>query len=94
MREILLEGADWRSEEDFYSALLSHLCAPDWHGHNFDALWDSITRGDINQINPPFHIRITGIDVMPAECKGLVSQFVAILSDARGEGSPIVIDVG
>ncbi len=39
MLEIILSGAHWTAPDDFYKALLPSLGAPDWHGHNFDALW-------------------------------------------------------
>ena len=86
MQEIVLSGAHWTTPDDLYNALLPSLGAPDWHGHNLDALWDSITRGGINLVNPPFTVRITGVAVMPPNCKALVDRFVALLSEARAEG--------
>lgn len=87
--EIALTGANWKTKDDFYASLLSALGAPDWHGHNLDALWDSITGGDINQVNLPLSIRITGIDSMSQECKELVQRFVSMISDAQAEGFSI-----
>jgi len=85
-QEITLSGVHWRTPDDFYNALLPSLGAPGWHGHNLDALWDSITGGDINQVNPPFVVRITGVRQMPVNCKTLVDRFVALISRARTEG--------
>lgn len=89
--EIVLPGAHWTTLEDFYRDLLLSLGAPDWHGHNLDALWDSITRGGINQVNPPFRVRVTGVDVMPPECKTLLDCFVAMIAEAKAEGIPVEI---
>jgi RNAse (barnase) inhibitor barstar len=89
--EIVLAGAQWTTQEDFYNTLLPLLGAPDWHGHNLDALWDSIVTGHINQVNPPFKVRITGVDVMSANCKKLVDRFVELVSEAKAEG--IAVDV-
>lgn len=91
MREIVLSGAHWTTPEDFYNDLLPSLGAPDWHGHNLDALWDSITRGGINQVSPPFRVRVTGVDAMPAKCKALLDGFVEILAEARAAGIPVEI---
>jgi RNAse (barnase) inhibitor barstar len=91
MREIVLSGARWTAPDDFYEALLPSLGAPDWHGHNLDALWDSITGDDINQIKPPFRVRVIGSDAMPANCKALVDRFVALISDARAAGIPVEV---
>ncbi len=39
MTEIVLDGSEWKSAADFYSALLEAIQAPEWHGRNLDALW-------------------------------------------------------
>ena len=86
MQEIVLSGANWTTPEDFYDALLPSLGAPSWHGHNLDALWDSILGNDINQIKPPFRIQIDGIDAMSSECKALVDRFAALINEANNQG--------
>jgi RNAse (barnase) inhibitor barstar len=91
MQEIVLSGAHWTTPDDFYKALLPHLGAPDWHGHNLDALWDSIIGGDINLVNPPFRIQINGIGVMPSDCKALVDRVVALISNAKAQGVTVEI---
>ncbi len=61
---------DWKgitTEEDFYQQLLPQLKAPSWHGHNLDALNDSIVTGNINGVEPPYCIINTGVtDINPA----------------------------
>ena len=91
MLEIILSGAHWTAPDDFYKALLPSLGTPDWHGHNFDALWDSIMGGDINEVNPPFSIKVAGIDQMPPDCKDLIDRFVLLISEARAKGCAVEI---
>jgi RNAse (barnase) inhibitor barstar len=91
MQEILLSGADCLTPDEFYAALLRSLGAPSWHGHNLDALWDSITGGGLNQVNPPFRITLTGVTEMPPTCKVLVDRLVMLISDARDQGLAVEI---
>jgi Barstar (barnase inhibitor) len=43
VEEIELHGADWGAADDFYAAYFAAVGAPEWHGRNLDALWDSLT---------------------------------------------------
>ena len=65
-RIITLDASGWTSRDDFYDALLPALGAPDWHGRNLDALYDSIGSGEINQVGPPLRVRINGWNPSPA----------------------------
>ncbi len=94
MREIVLSGAHWKDPDDFYNALLTSLGAPDWHGHNLDALWDSITAGGINQANPPFRVRLTEVDLIAPHCKAVVDRFVALIEEAKAEGFAVELLCG
>lgn len=62
MTELELDARGWRSAEDVFEALLKALRAPDWHGHNLDALNDSLRSGDLNAINAPVAVRVTGLE--------------------------------
>jgi ribonuclease inhibitor len=86
MQEIVLSGANWAALDDFFNALLTSPGAPDWHGHNLDALWDAIRGGDINDVNPPLRVSIDGVDQMAPSCKALVDRFVTLMTHARAEG--------
>lgn len=86
MQVIELSSADWTMERDFYASLLASLGAPVYHGHSMDALWDSITGGEMNRINPPFTICVRGTSTMPASCKAVVDRFANLISDAKAEG--------
>ena len=39
----------------------------------------------------PFRIQINGLDAMPAECKAIVDRFVALVSEATGQGVAVEI---
>jgi hypothetical protein len=65
MRIIELDARGWSKPDDFYAALLPELGAPEWHGHNANALNDSVIWGGINAVNPPLMIRIRGLDGAP-----------------------------
>jgi len=87
---IVLDTSSWKTSSDFYSALLPRLGAPDWHGSNLDALWDSITGDDVNALEPPYVIVLTGRSLIPEPLRSCLSRFVAMIGDARLRG----IDVG
>ena len=70
MQRISIDISECETVDDFYGILLTSLDAPDWHGRNLDALWDSIT-SDINNVMPPYSIEVSvGTDL---------SQSVAVL---------------
>lgn len=91
LKEVAISAAGWKTPDDFYVAFLDAIGAPPWHGHNLDALCDSITGGDINQTNPPLRVRITGIDQTSDDCKELIDRFKALIRDARAKGTPVEI---
>jgi RNAse (barnase) inhibitor barstar len=93
MREIVLDGSSWRSVEDFYAALLPALGAPDWHGHNLDALNDSLGGGDLNQVNPPLAITISGIYAMAPDAERVVRSFAALADALAAEGTQISVEI-
>lgn len=87
MTEVVISAASWETPDDFYAAFLAAVGAPPWHGHNLDALWDSITGGDINRINAPYRVRIIGTGQVSEGCKQLIERFVALIQDARAKGT-------
>lgn len=93
MKEILLDGAAWKTKDDFYTAFLSAVGAPDWHGHNLDALNDSIGVGNINEVNPPFLVKIRGSASMKSEAKQMVERFQQLIQDLEGKGINVAIQV-
>jgi RNAse (barnase) inhibitor barstar len=92
MKHLQLDATNWRSADDFYDALLAALGAPDWHGHNLDALWDSIVTGSINEVEPPFAIEVLGRPVGESAAREL-QRFVDLIQEARAKGVPVTIEV-
>lgn len=78
MKVIALEGGRWASLDDLFEDLLPALGAPDWHGRNHAALIDSIGVGDINAIEPPYVLRVTG-------GKHMAPQVLEFLRDVRAD---------
>ena len=93
MEEIELDGADWSAADDFYTAYFAAVGAPEWHGRNLDALWDSLTGGGINQRNPPFRICISQTARMPCDAREILSRFEALVQEAEREGHPVQIEL-
>jgi RNAse (barnase) inhibitor barstar len=91
--EIHLDGRSWQSADDFYVAYLRAVGAPEWHGHNRDALWDSLTGGDINQRNPPLRIHITGLDEMGLDARQMTERFATLVKQASDEGYQIELEL-
>ncbi len=91
MRQIILDGTEWKVPHDFYRSFLEAVGAPEWHGQNLDALWDSITGGDINFVDPPYLICIEGTTAMPEECKAVVLRFRDLVSEAKAQGCAVEI---
>jgi RNAse (barnase) inhibitor barstar len=67
--------------DDFYNALLPALGAPQWHGHNLDALNDTIGGDDINDVKLPFHIRIVNIATLSSEMLGYREEVDELITD-------------
>ncbi|TRD14311.1 barstar family protein [Paenimaribius caenipelagi] len=85
MRTLKVDVADCLTADDVYERLLAALHAPDWHGHNLDALWDSIT-SDINGLAPPYSIAVKGHEQAPAVVSVLLSRIQTVFADAlRGK---------
>jgi hypothetical protein len=55
MRIIELDTLNWRTGLDFYRHLLAALGAPKGHGHNLNAVVDSMIWGGMNTVEPPFY---------------------------------------
>jgi RNAse (barnase) inhibitor barstar len=84
MKRIWLDASEWKTPCDFYSALLPALGAPDWHGRNLDALFDSLS-GGINRLDPPFRVEIAGAEHQSSEMNAFLQKGAAVFSDARND---------
>ena len=85
MKLISLDASEWRSPDDFYSAILPELGAPAWHGRNLDALDDSLGGGGINTLEPPFRVHVTGADKLPQSMQQFLSKVEQLFADVRAE---------
>ena len=93
MRLIPLDASKWQTADDVYSDLLAALEAPEWHGRNLNALWDSVTEAaayaDLSDfiigVRPPFRIEVSNAQAASSEARKLLSQIEKLLADARAE---------
>lgn len=81
-KTIVLDGSSWQSTTDFFAALLPCLGAPAWHGHNLDALDDSLY-GGINKVEPPFTVIVRGAEKLPADMASFLAKVSTVFADAR-----------
>jgi RNAse (barnase) inhibitor barstar len=90
---LLLDGARWQTAEDFYEAFLRAVGAPSWHGHNFNALRDSIAVGDINSVSFPYDIIVHGTSRMTESALAIVRQFRELIEELRSAGTRVSIEL-
>jgi RNAse (barnase) inhibitor barstar len=91
IKTFFLDGTNWRTGDDFYNAFFKAVGAPDWHGRNFNALRDSIVTGQINKIEIPYTIHISGLDKMPLKVRKLVEDFCSLIKELHTEGHAVDI---
>lgn len=93
MRELVLDGSDWRTYDDVYSAFFAVVGAPSWHGRNFNALNDSIANGDINSIELPYRIVIKSFDLIDGEAKQMAVHFIDLILEISERGHQVEIQL-
>lgn len=91
--EIIIDWQTVKTLEDFYSVFLPQVKAPDWHGHNLNALSDSIITGDINGVEPPYLIKSINSSKISEKLKEFQREFFEILSEAEEEGREISVQI-
>ncbi|HEX7708367.1 MAG TPA: barstar family protein [Thermoanaerobaculia bacterium] len=91
MNEIRLDGAAWRTADDFYDAVLRALRAPAWHSRNLDALNDTLAGDDINEVRQPLRFTVSGINEMPTDLRNLIENFRDLIVELRVEGHDVEI---
>jgi Barstar (barnase inhibitor) len=84
MKILELDASGWKTPLDFYDGLFAAVEAPWWHGTNLDALIDSMVHGDINAIEPPYKIVVTGTDTMSASAASELAAAILAIGDAGG----------
>lgn len=93
MRELFLNGSDWRCKDDVYDDFFRAVGAPEWHGRNLDALNDSIAAGSINQIEVPYKLIVMNFDHVGAGALPLANDFTRLIRDLRAKGCPVEIEL-
>lgn len=79
MNIVRLDAKHWQIADDFYTAVLRKLGAPDWHGKNINALIDSMVVGDINRLELPMRVIVTALDgASDAAFDELIAAFAAL----------------
>ncbi len=86
MKTFKMDVSECLTADDVYRRLLAVLDAPDWHGHNLDALWDSIT-SDINGLLPPYAIEVAGREDAPQPVSALLSHIQALFEEAHHDAN-------
>lgn len=85
MKRTCIDVSKCQTIDAVYTVLLAELGAPDWHGRNLDALWDSITDEDINEIKPPYYIEVRGADRLPLELVSLLTRIRTLFEEAEAQ---------
>jgi RNAse (barnase) inhibitor barstar len=93
MRELVLDGSEWKTKDDVYTAFFRAVGAPEWHGRNLDALADSISGGLINQVEVPYRIVIKDYDRIGVLAKGMTDSVIGLVHDLAAKGCPVEIRV-
>jgi RNAse (barnase) inhibitor barstar len=93
MKELILDGAAWKTTDHLYDAFFRAVGAPEWHGRNFDALNDSIATGSINEVEVPYRLVIKHYDQIAGEAKKMTDDFVDLIHEIAARGCPVEIRV-
>jgi RNAse (barnase) inhibitor barstar len=93
MRELVLDGADWKNSDDLYNAFFKAVGAPAWHGRNFSAIDDSIASGGVNAVDPPYKLIIKNYDRIGSGAKQMTDDFVDLIEKIAASGIPVEIRV-
>lgn len=91
---IVIDWATIDCEADFYRQVLEQLKAPAWHGHNLDALSDSMCAGGINGVEPPYSVSVVGVSEVRPGLREFYGRVEGMLRDAASERNDIEICSG
>jgi RNAse (barnase) inhibitor barstar len=93
VKELILDGATWKSPDDVYDSFFRAVGAPSWHGRNFNALIDSIATGSINEVEVPYRLVIRNYGAIGAGARKMAGDFVDLMQHLAAEGCPVEIQV-
>ena len=78
-----MDASAWKTLHDFMQALRAAIGAPKEHGWNINAFIDSIVYGGINNLEPPYTVRITKTNGVPSDVAGAIRAFSSALREHR-----------
>lgn len=90
-KTLTLHADLWQTRDDLYAQLLPQLGAPEWHGYNLDALWDSLRDPEMNKTSPPFTIEVTGTKNLTGDLAEYYSDFKHLIHDLRTEDLTVTL---
>lgn len=85
MRIINLNGKNWKTAGDFYTALLAAIGAPEKHARNVNALIDTMIWGGDAVVQPPYEVRVSGTAKLPDHDRHEIELLARLLAEARSE---------
>ena len=83
MRIIEMDARGWKESLDFLEALQVALGSCRGHGHSPDAFVDSMVWGGMNDVEPPYCVRIVNAADIPKEVADYILLMVSVIRDAR-----------
>jgi RNAse (barnase) inhibitor barstar len=93
MKELFMDGKNWKDKNDVYDSFFQVVGAPSWHGRNFDALNDSIGAGAINQIEVPYCLVIQNYDLIQEGASQIVDKFIAFIRELKARGCEVDVRI-
>lgn len=94
IQQIEIDASGWNNEDDLWDGLLDGLGAPSWHGHNLDALWETVTESavfgldegqTINSVRPPFEIIVKNVASLRSTLIERLTRISEVLEQAKAE---------
>ncbi len=89
--EIIINWAQIKDKDNLYNSLFEQLDSPSWHGKNLNALWDSISGGGINGVEPPYRVLIRNENEIPDDLIDFAEGVKNVFVDASRENDDIEI---
>jgi RNAse (barnase) inhibitor barstar len=93
MKEVFMDGRNWKDKDDVYDSFFQAVGAPSWHGRNFDALNDSIGAGAINRIEVPYRLVIQNYDLIQEGARKMIGDFIALIHELKDRGCEVDVRV-
>jgi RNAse (barnase) inhibitor barstar len=93
MKELFMDGKNWRTTDDVYDSFFQAVSAPSWHGRNFNALRDSICTGDTNEIEVPYRLVIQNFGSIEGDARKMAEDFVHLIDELKAQGCNVEIRV-